>query len=62
VVIDAVRCCKLALENGLSGSIPGPSAYFTKTPPQQFPDYQAREAVETFIAAYGCAREPVLLP
>lgn len=53
VVIDAVRCCKLALENSLGGAINGPSAYFMKTPPNQLLDYQAREAVETFISQYG---------
>jgi myo-inositol-1-phosphate synthase len=49
VVIDAVRCCKLAMEQGLSGALTGPSAYFMKSPPQQFTDYQAREMVEEFI-------------
>ena len=55
VVIDAVRCCKLALEQGLSGPVLGPSAYFMKTPPKQFTDYQAREMVEEFITQYGHA-------
>ena len=53
VVIDAVRCCKLALEHGLKGPIMGPSAYFMKTPPKQFTDNQAREMVEDFIRQYG---------
>jgi myo-inositol-1-phosphate synthase len=49
VVIDAVRCCKLAMEQGLSGALEAPSAYFMKSPPRQFTDYQAREMVEEFI-------------
>jgi len=52
VVIDAIRCCKLALEAGLSGSIEEPSAYFMKSPPVQYPDYVAREKLEKFIAKY----------
>ncbi|MEX2143745.1 MAG: inositol-3-phosphate synthase [Anaerolineales bacterium] len=50
VVIDAVRCAKLALDRGLSGPLVEPSAYLMKTPPQQFPDDVARKAIETFIA------------
>jgi myo-inositol-1-phosphate synthase len=50
VVIDAIRCCKLALDRGVSGSLIGPSAYFMKSPPQQYPDEQARAMVEEFIA------------
>ncbi|MBD3398958.1 MAG: inositol-3-phosphate synthase [Candidatus Coatesbacteria bacterium] len=53
VVIDAVRCLKLALDNGLSGVLEGPSAYFKKSPPRQYPDDVAREMVEEFIARYG---------
>jgi myo-inositol-1-phosphate synthase len=53
VVIDAVRCAKLALDNGLSGALIEPSAYFKKSPPVQFPDDQARQMVEDFIAKYG---------
>jgi len=49
VVIDAVRCCKLAMEQGLSGPLEAPSAYFMKSPPRQFTDYQAKEMVEEFI-------------
>ena len=51
VVIDAIRCCKLALDRGLSGSLIGPSAYFMKSPPVQYTDEQARQMVEEFIAA-----------
>lgn len=53
VVIDAVRCCKLALDNGLSGAIIEPSAYFKKSPPVQIPDDEARRRVEEFIVKYG---------
>jgi len=50
VVIDAVRCAKLALERGLKGAIRAPSAYFMKSPPKQFTDDKARQMVEDFIA------------
>lgn len=50
VVIDAVRCAKLALDRGLSGAIEGPSAYFYKSPPIQPPDDVARDMLEAFIA------------
>src|SRR3990170_415515 len=50
VVLDAVRCAKLALDRGLAGPVIGPSAYFMKTPPQQFSDDQARQLVEDFAA------------
>jgi len=49
VVIDAIRCCKLALDRGLVGAITDPSAYFFKTPPEQFTDERARELTEEFI-------------
>jgi myo-inositol-1-phosphate synthase len=49
VVIDAVRCCKLALNQGLKGSLEGPAAYFMKTPPRQYTDYKARQLTEDFI-------------
>jgi len=49
VVVDAVRCCKLGLDHGLKGALIGPSAYFKKSPPQQFPDDIAREMTEAFI-------------
>jgi myo-inositol-1-phosphate synthase len=51
VVIDALRCCKLALDRGIGGALEGPSAYFMKSPPVQHPDHRAREMVEDFIAA-----------
>jgi myo-inositol-1-phosphate synthase len=53
VVMDAVRCAKIALDRGLSGPVIGPSAYFMKTPPKQFPDDEARQMVEDFAAGKG---------
>jgi len=53
IVIDAVRCCKLALDNGLSGSLEGPSSYFMKSPPIQYADDDAHRLTEEFIAAYS---------
>jgi myo-inositol-1-phosphate synthase len=53
IVIDAVRCCKLALNHGLGGPINGASAYLMKSPPEQHPDPVARDMVEEFIAEYG---------
>ncbi len=52
VVIDAIRCCKLALDYGLKGQLDGPSAYFMKTPPIQPSDDEAHRMVEEFIAKY----------
>ena len=49
VVIDAVRCAKLAMERGIGGPLIGPASYFMKSPPQQFTDNKARELVEAFI-------------
>jgi len=51
IVIDALRCCKLALDRGVSGALIGPSAYFMKSPPIQYSDSEARDMVESFIAA-----------
>ncbi len=50
VIIDAVRCAKIALDRELAGPIIGPSSYFFKTPPKQFRDDICREKVEDFIA------------
>jgi len=52
VVIDAIRCCKLALDRGLKGALIAPSAYFMKSPPVQYTDDEARRMVEEFIV--GC--------
>ncbi|MGD1118631.1 MAG: inositol-3-phosphate synthase [Dehalococcoidales bacterium] len=51
VVIDALRCCKLALDKGIKGALTAPSSYFMKTPPVQYSDSEAREKTEEFIAA-----------
>ena len=48
VVIDAIRCCKIAKDRGMSGPILGPSAYFMKSPPVQYTDDEARQMVEDF--------------
>ncbi len=50
VVIDAVRCAKLALDRGLSGSLIEPSSYLMKSPPKQFPDDEARKKIGEFIS------------
>jgi myo-inositol-1-phosphate synthase len=49
VVIDAVRCARLALDRRLGGAIVGPSSYFMKSPPQQFPDHVARNLTLEFM-------------
>jgi myo-inositol-1-phosphate synthase len=49
VVIDAVRCAKLALDRGIGGALYGPSAYFMKSPPHQYTDDEARRRTEAFI-------------
>ena len=53
IVIDAVRLAKLGLDNGVGGALEGPSAYLMKSPPNQMPDDEARDAVESFIKKYG---------
>jgi myo-inositol-1-phosphate synthase len=50
VVIDAVRCAKLALDRGVGGALVGPSSYFMKSPPEQFTDAEARTRTMRFIA------------
>ncbi|MBI5311387.1 MAG: hypothetical protein HZB14_10245, partial [Actinobacteria bacterium] len=50
IVIDAVRCCKLALNNGIGGQLDGPSSYLMKSPQNQRPDAIARIDTESFIA------------
>ncbi len=49
VVIDAIRCAKIALDRGIGGALNGPSSYYMKSPPLQFTDDEARELVEAFI-------------
>jgi myo-inositol-1-phosphate synthase len=56
IVIDAVRCCKLALNNGLGGQLDGPSSYLMKSPQNQRPDDKARTDTEEFIAKYARTR------
>jgi myo-inositol-1-phosphate synthase len=53
VVIDAIRCCKLALNNKISGALFAPSSYFMKSPPKQYTDTEARDLTEKFINKYG---------
>jgi myo-inositol-1-phosphate synthase len=50
VIIDAVRCAKIGLDRGDAGPLQGPSAYFMKSPPEQYRDDQARQLVEDYIA------------
>ena len=53
VVVDAIRCAKLAMDRGISGAVLGPSAYFMKSPPTQYTDDVARNMVETFVNGKG---------
>ncbi len=57
IVIDAIRCARLALDRGVAGPLIGPSAYFMKSPPVQFSDDAAREMVEEFILGNGGSRK-----
>jgi myo-inositol-1-phosphate synthase len=49
-VIDAVRCCKIAMDRGSAGPVEGPSAYFMRSLPAQYADDVALDMVEAFIA------------
>jgi len=60
VVIDAVRCCKLALNHKLSGALDAPSSYFMKSPPKQYTDEEARVLTEEFIKKYGKKEKKIL--
>src|SRR5690348_15404481 len=60
IVIDAVRCCKLALNHGIGGQLDGPSSYLMKSPHNQRPDDQARRDTEPFISKY--AKKPGTRP
>lgn len=53
VVIDAIRCCKIALDNNLGGPVYEASAYFMKSPPKQYLDSEARAGLEEFIKKYS---------
>ena len=57
IVIDAIRCAKLALDRGQGGPLIGPSAYFMKSPPVQFSDEAAHEMVEEFILGNGASKD-----
>jgi len=61
VVIDSLRCLKLALDNGLSGAIIEPAAYFKKHPPKQIEDRKARQLVEEYIEKYALARDKAVI-
>jgi myo-inositol-1-phosphate synthase len=60
VVIDAVRCIKLALDRGIGGALLGPSSYFMKSPAEQYTDDVCKRKVEEFIAANGHLRPAAL--
>jgi len=62
IVIDAVRCAKLALDRGISGALFGPASYFMKSPPEQYSDSEAHEATEAFIAAAPAAAPAAAKP
>jgi len=53
VVIDAIRCAKLALNHKIGGTLYGPSAYFMKSPPQQYTDDEARRMVDDYIRSHA---------
>ena len=50
VVIDAIRCCKIAMDRGLKGALLAPAAYLMKSPPEQWTDDEAHDRLERFIA------------
>ena len=58
VVIDAVRCARLALDRGVGGALEGPSAWFMKSPPRQFTDAEALSRTEGFVAGGPDAGDP----
>jgi myo-inositol-1-phosphate synthase len=57
VVLDAIRCCRVALDRGVGGALVGPSAFYCKHPPQQFSDDVAAQLTEDFIAGEALAAE-----
>ncbi len=61
IVIDAVRCAKLAMDRGIAGPLVGPSSYFMKSPPEQFTDNEARERTLRFIAGEPLETKPTRL-
>lgn len=62
VVIDAVRCCKLALDKGIKGELAAPSSYFMKSPPIQYTDDEAHRYMEEFIQANALTAAPAKPP
>jgi myo-inositol-1-phosphate synthase len=62
VVIDAVRCARLALERGIGGALYAPSSYCMKSPPEQYTDDVARAKLETFIAGSDHHGQPEFEP
>ncbi len=62
IVIDAVRCCKLALNHGLAGQLDGPSSYLMKSPMNQRVDEEARALTEAFIEQYARRSLPAASP
>jgi myo-inositol-1-phosphate synthase len=59
VVIDAIRCCKLALDHGLKGSLTDPSSYFMKSPMIQYSDEEARNRTDEYIRQYALKAEKI---
>ena len=57
IVIDAVRCARLALDRRIGGALVGPCSYFMKSPPMQFTDYEARELTLSFIGEADAKQE-----
>ena len=55
IVIDAVRCAKIAMDRGIGGTLEGPSSYFMKSPPIQHPDSVAHDLTEGFITGENSA-------
>jgi myo-inositol-1-phosphate synthase len=53
VIIDALRCARIALDRGIGGPLVGPSAYFMKSPPVQYRDEEAHRLVEEFARSEG---------
>ena len=53
IVVDAIRCGKLAIDRGVGGALLGPSSYFMKSPPRQYDDHEARLRVDEFISGNG---------
>src|SRR5690242_12497719 len=62
VIIDALRCAKIAKDRGLGGPLLGPSAYFMKSPPVQYTDAEAHDMVEGFAVGEITLEEPVDAP